>query len=242
MIGALHSAVSGMQVERTRLNVASNNIANATTPGFRSSDVVSGEAASSGFGARITGTQSNFNQGPMQMTGVPTDLAISGRGFFTVEKGDGSVAFTRDGSFSPDAEGTLKNQSGDTLLLEGRVAGKFPPDLEAFTIASNGQIRGINTQGQEVVLGTVTLAMFANEEGLQREGEGRFTETEASGPASEGAPLENGRGSLVSGALEMSNVDYVNELVESFTALNSFEANVKTVQTASDMLEKVTSL
>ena len=242
MIGALHSAVSGMQVGKQRMDVAAHNIANATTPGFRSSKVVSSEAAASGSGARIAGIQSNFNQGPMQMTGVPTDLAISGRGFFTVEKADGNIAYTRDGSFAPDAEGALKNKSGDNLILEQRTAAKFPPDIETFTIASNGQIRGVNTLGQEVVLGTVNLAMFANEQGLAKEGEGRFVETEASGKASDGAPLQDGRGSLVSGALEMSNVDYVNELVESFVTRSSFEANVRTAQTASDMMDRVTSL
>lgn len=238
MIGTLQIAASGLEVSSRRLDVAANNTANASTVGFKSSDLVTSEAAPSGTGATVVGTARSQSQGPLQMTNVPSDIAINGRGFFAIETASGSTAFTRDGKFTPDSEGYLRTSSGDYLLEEEAGARvRIPPDIQSFTMSPGGKITGIDDMGNEVELASVNLAMFASEENLKPLGSGLFSSTAASGSAQTGAPQTGGRGSLVGGALEMSNVNFVNELVESLIARTTFEANAGTIRTADEMLE-----
>jgi len=255
---ALHVAKSGLDAQQTRMSVIANNLANVSTNGFKKGrasfedllyQTVRQPGASSsqnselpsglmlGTGTRIVSTEKLFTQGSLQQTDNPLDTAIQGRGFFQILMPDGSVAFTRDGSFEINAQGQLVTSQGYELDPGVTV----PAETLSVTVGSDGVVSaltaGANAPQQ---IGNIQLVDFINPQGLQPIGENLYRETVSSGNPQAGNPGLNGLGTLIQGSLEGSNVNVVEELVSMIEAQRAYEMNSKAVQTVDEMLQFTT--
>lgn len=255
MNSALWIAKTGLDAQQTRLSVISNNLANANTMGFKSSRPVFEDllyqnvrqvgAQSSegtqlpsglmiGTGVRTVATEKNHAQGNLVQTEGFLDLAVQGRGFFQVLRPDGSLSYTRDGSFQLNATGEIVTASGNPL----QPAITVPSNAQSVTIGSDGIVSvllaGSATPTQ---IGNLQLADFPNPTGLQPLGENLYSESAASGAPQTGTPGLNSIGSLVQGALESSNVNSVKELVSLIETQRAYEMNSKAISTADQMLQ-----
>lgn len=252
---SLWVAKTGLDAQQTRMTVVSNNLANVNTNGFKKGRAIfedllyqnvsqAGGATSQntekptgltlGTGVRVVATEKTFNQGSTVNTGNPFDIMISGRGFFQVLLPDGTQAYTRDGSFKIDSEGRLVTASGYELQPSITV----PNGVTAVTISPDGLIQA-NVTGQvdPVTLGTLQIADFINPAGLQPRGQNLLVETSASGTPQIGNPNLEGRGHLVQGALEGSNVNVVEELVGMIETQRAYEMNSKAIAVSDQMLQ-----
>jgi flagellar basal-body rod protein FlgG len=252
---ALRTAASGMMAQQTRTEVIANNLANVNTTGFKRSrahfedllyQTVQGSAvvgendASSlpaiqvGRGVRLSAVQRLHEQGPLEPTQRPLDVAIEGEGFFQVQLPNGNVGFTRDGSFQISDEGTIVTQQGFTVVPGIQV----PNDASNLTISRTGVISATRgTQGESVELGRLELARFANPAGLLSAGENVLLQTPASGEPVLGMPDDDGMGRLLQGHLEGSNVEIVQEMVDMITSLRAYEINSKAIKNSEEMTQ-----
>lgn len=235
MISGLYGAISGLSAQLTRVDVAANNIANALTPAYKSRSVQlqSDGANNNVLGVSVVGTQTNTSQGPLMRTDIPTDLAITGNGYFQVQNQDGNNLYTRVGSFTKDKDGYLRAGGGEYLIgSSGKI--QIPADSANFSIGKDGAVTSVDSQGNETNVGAIQLATFANEQGLVSLGNGLYSPSLASGSPTVSTPNS---ASIQSGALEMSNVDYISEIVTMDISKQAFTANTKTVQTFNEMMK-----
>lgn len=245
-----------MSAQQKSVDNIANNLANVGTTGFKKSTIAfqdlfyeniatsrRGVSASQvnndapalqiGHGAQAVSTIRNFTQGAVQETGNALDLAIQGSGFFQVEMPDGSIAYTRDGNFSQNANGLLVNSSG--LPLADFI--EVPPDAVAIEMSQDGMVTAMMAgDNQTIDLGQIELAKFVNPGGLEAMGDNLFSETESSGIPFYSTPGSDGFGLVRQGYLEGSNVDIVTEMVRLIEAQRAYETNSKMVQTAEDMM------
>ena len=256
---ALWVAKTGLDAQQTRMSVVSNNLANVNTTGFKkgraafedllyqnvrqagaqtSQQTQSPTGLTLGTGVRVVSTEKNFSQGNLLQTGNALDLAVQGRGFFQVQQPDGSLAYTRDGSFKVSSDGQLVTASGFSLSSGISI----PAGAQSVTVGADGivsvQLAGEATPQQ---VGSLTTADFINPAGLQARGENLYVETAASGPPQVGTPGLNGLGTLVQGSLESSNVNVVEELVNMIETQRAYEMNSKAIQTTDQMLQYVSN-
>ncbi len=229
MINGIFNALSGLNTSAKKLQVSANNIANLQTSGFKSSRVEISEVKSGG--SRVSSTTRSTSQGAFQFTNNTLDLAIGGNGFFQVGLEGGGVGFTRSGSFKQDAEGRLVTANGNPLVPE--IA--LPPGNSGIAIDAGGQVSA-NVDGALVVVGQIQLANFNNPGGLNATGGNLFTQTAASGAPVAGNPGTGGFGNVISGMLELSNVNIVSEVVDQILAKTAFKANANVIRTADEML------
>jgi flagellar basal-body rod protein FlgG len=251
---ALRTAASGMAAQQTRSEVIANNLANVNTTGFKRSraqfedllyqtvqgativgapDANSLPAIQVGRGTRLSAVQRVHQQGPIEMTERPLDIAIEGEGFFQVQMPNGQVGYTRDGSFGVSDTGTLVTSEGYTLIPGIKV----PEDSTEISVSATGVVtakRG--TESEPTEIGRIELARFMNPAGLLAQGENIYLETPASGAAVVGFPTEDGNGRLMQGALEGSNVEIVQEMVDMITAMRAYEINSKAIKNAEEMM------
>jgi flagellar basal-body rod protein FlgG len=185
---------------------------------------------------RTVATEKLFTQGNTTETGNPLHMAIEGRGFFQVQMPDGTLAYTRDGSFSTDAQGQLVTSSGYAV----QPAITIPQNTQSITIGADGVVSVI-TPGNSAPtqIGTVQLADFVNPAGLQPIGHNLFVESAASGAAQTGTPGLNGIGTVTQGSLESSNINVVEELVNMIEAQRAYEMNSKAISAVDHMLQYV---
>jgi flagellar basal-body rod protein FlgG len=261
MMRALYSAGSGMNAQQMSIDNIANNLANANTTGFKArrtqfqdllyqSFLQPGAAAGSqttvpnglqlGLGTRPSANSIIFTQGNFQETDNPLDLVIQGKGFFQIKQPDGTVAYTRNGSFALDKSGNIVDQSGNAL--EPQIA--IPQQSTSVTIASDGTV-SFTQAGQTAaqVLGQIQLANFTNPGGLNSIGNGLFLPTDASGNPTVGvAGGSDGLGTLQQGYVEDSNVSVVEEFINMISSQRAFEANTKVVKASDDMLSQVNNL
>jgi flagellar basal-body rod protein FlgG len=256
---ALWAAKTGLDAQQTRMAVVSNNLANVNTSGFKkgravfedllyqnvrqvggstSQDTMAPSGLALGTGVRVVATEKLYTQGNLSQTGNPLDLAIQGRGFFQVMLPDGTMAYTRDGSFQVNAEGELVTSSG--YRVQPGIS--IPDGAQSITVGSDGvvtvQVAGQATPTQ---VGTLQLVDFVNPAGLQARGENLLLESAASGSAQAGTPGLDGLGSLAQGSLESSNVNVVEELVNMIETQRAYEMNSKAIKTTDQMLEYVSN-
>jgi flagellar basal-body rod protein FlgG len=252
---SLWVAKTGLDAQQTRMTVVSNNLANVNTNGFKRSRAIfedllyqnvsqAGGATSQnteqptglnvGTGVRVVATEKTFSQGTTVNTGNPFDIMISGRGFFQVLLPDGTQAYTRDGGFKIDSEGRLVNASG----YEVQPSLTIPAGVTSVTIAGDGLIQAtVSGQVDPVTLGQMQIADFINPAGLQPRGQNLLLETAASGTPQLGNPGLEGRGDLVQGAVEGSNVNVVEELVGMIETQRAYEMASKAISTSEQMLQ-----
>ncbi len=257
---ALRAAATGMMAQQTRVEVISNNLANVNTTGFKRSrahfedllyqtvreaqvvqegSVETLPAVQVGRGTRLSAVTRIDGQGPLQPTGRPLDLAIEGDGFFQVRLPNGDTGYTRDGGLTLSDRGTLVTAGGYPLIPEVTL----PADAGELVISRNGVVATLYPGGSEMVeLGRIELVRFANPAGMRALGENLLAETPASGNPLSGYPQEDGFGRVVQGALEGSNVEVVQEMVEMITALRAYEINSKAIRTAEQMTEMANNL
>lgn len=231
------TAVNALRTQEAMVDVAANNLANVQTPGFKASRVnlqtTAGGSVETGSITRNTG------QGPIQLTGVSSDLAIEGPGYFSIEGENGELFYSRSGGFTRDADGFLRHPSGGYLASGGgRI--QIPQNAVSYSIERDGTVRTMDQNGNSTISGTVTLTHFQNENGLESMGQGLMKTTPASGGGISGNPGVDGMGSIFSGGLEMSNTDMASELVDMIIAQRAFEANLKVVSTSNEMLRTLT--
>ncbi len=255
---ALWVSKTGLDAQQTRMRVISNNLANVNTTGFKRGRAVFEDllyqnvrqvgAASSedtqlpsglmlGTGVRTVATEKIFSQGNVIQTDNPLDLSINGRGFFQVLRPDGNIAYTRTGSFQINDAGEIVNSGG--MLMEPGVT--IPDKTESITIGSDGTV-SVKIAGQQDLqnVGTIQIADFINPAGLQPIGENLYLASAASGDAQISAPGVNGLGQVNQGALESSNVNIVEELVNMIETQRAYEVNSKSVSTTDSMLQFLT--
>ena len=256
---SLWVAKTGLEAQQTRMAVISQNLANVNTTGYKRSralfedllyqNVVQAGGLTSqqseaptglnlGTGVRVVATDKQFTQGNVVTTDNAFDIAIQGRGFFEIMLPDGARGYTRDGTFQIDADGRLVTSSGYTL--EPSIT--IPPATQSVTIGSDGVVSAVGAgQGDSVQIGTLMIVDFVNPAGLQPRGENLYIETVASGPPQSGTPGLNGLGRLVQGALETSNVNVVEELVNMIETQRAYEMASRAISTSDRMLEHVTN-
>jgi flagellar basal-body rod protein FlgG len=251
---ALLTAATGMQVQQQNVDNIANNIANASTVGFKRTRLefqdllyqnmrAAGGAANAstalpvglqiGLGARSIASEKVFLQGDFKQTENPLDMVIEGSGFFQVRQNNGDLAFTRSGQFHLNNQGQVVTASGETL----EPAITIPTEATSITVGTDGTVSvTLPGQNQAQNVGQIQLAIFANPAGLEALGRNLFRETGASGQATVGAPDAQGFGRINQGYLEGSNVNVVEELVNMISAQRVYETNSKVISTADRML------
>lgn len=243
MITALWSGATGMASQQVLLDAIANNLANINTTGFKKQRVEFQDlhyrevmvsdysSAAVGHGSRVSATSRDFGQGNLEYVDDPFSMAIEGEGFFMVDTPKGT-AYTRDGSFKVDAGGHLVTSTGYPVLGKSDI--RIPFDAKEISVSPNGIVSAMRG-GTYLELGRLNLAVFQNPQGLEALGQNLFRETQVSGEALIGSPMEEGFGGILERYLETSNVDLVSEMVNMIVAQRAFEMNSKTVQTADQM-------
>lgn len=261
MLRAMHTAASGMHAQQSRIDNIANNLANVNTVGFKKSRMefqdllyenlapagaqrADGSAPPTrvevGHGVRIVSAVRLQTAGTVQVTGNELDMYIQGDGFFQLQMPDGDIGYTRDGSFKLDRDRNIVTSSG--FLMEPAI--NVPEDAISIGISQDGAVEVIlaGDSGNSQVIGQIQLARFANPAGLSHRGQNVLLATPNSGVAVPGNPNDPGYGSLQQAALEMSNVDVAQELVDMITAQRAYELNSRSIQTADDLLQTVNQL
>lgn len=259
MMQALHIAATGMNAQQLNVDVLSNNIANLNTTAFKQgvpafTDLVyqniigvgaitsnSGTLAPTGLqlglGVNVGAVYKIMKQGTIGATGNPFDFAMSGRGYFKVTMPDGTTNYTRDGSFQPNADGQVVTKDGYPL----DPAITVPANATDFTVTPSGVVSA-KVGGVTTNLGSITVAMFTNEAGLESLGDNFYHDTEASGTATDTNPGEDGAGTISQNALEGSNVDAISSITDLITAQRAYELNSKVITAADQMLSTLTQM
>ena len=256
---ALWIAKTGLDGQQTRMSVVSNNLANVNTTGFKrdravfedliyqtirqpgassSQDTELPSGLTLGTGVRVVATEKLHTQGNLSQSSNELDMAVQGRGFFEVLLPDGSSAYTRDGAFQLDSQGQMVTASG--YLLQPGIT--VPANTIKMTVGTDGTITAVSAGNPTPTqIGTIQLVDFVNPTGLQPRGENLFVETISSGTPQPGTPGLNGIGSVIQGALETSNVNVVEEMVNMIETQRAYEINSKAIETADEMLRFVTN-
>jgi flagellar basal-body rod protein FlgG len=261
MLRAFHTSATGMNAQQVLLDNTANNLANANTTGFKTSQVefqdllystmlqpgalaVQGQqipvGVQLGNGVRVASNTRLFTAGSLNMTGNSLDVAIQGNGFFQVQAPDGSTRYTRDGSFRMNSNGDLVTANG--LYMLPRIT--IPPGVTSISIGNDGtvSVTTANSPNAATQVGQIQLAQFPNAAGLSADGSNLYEQSPASGNPTVGNPGLNGTGTLLNGNLENSNVQVVNELVNLIQAQRAYEFNTKAIQVADQMLSDTNNL
>ncbi len=261
MIRALYSAASGMTAQQLNVDNIANNLANASTAGFKMrraqfQDLIyqnmvqpGAEAGAQttvpaglqlGLGTRAAGNEIIFTQGSLAKTDNPLDMTIQGKGFFQIRRPTGDIAYTRAGSFRMDKNGSVVDSSGNPL--EPQIT--IPSGAQSITIAQDGTVSYmLPNQTASQKAGQIQLANFANPAGLNSLGGTLYQPTDASGDPQVANPGgAEGLGSLMQGYTEQSNVDVVGAFVDLIQSQRAYEANSKVVKAADEMYQQVNQL
>jgi len=255
---ALQVARTGLDAQDQRMRVIANNLANVNTTGYRheraefetlayqtmtapgatsSGDNRYAIGLSLGGGVRMTGTARDETEGSLQQTGNPLDMAIQGEGYFQVARPDGSIGYTRAGNFHRSSEGKLVTSDG--MLVQPEIS--IPDNAQSITIGTDGTV-SVTVAGQTnaTQAGQLQLAHFANPGGLQALGNNLYSATQASGDPQTGVPGADGIGTIQQNALEGSNVNVVQELVDMIETQRAYEVNSKMIQSTDEMQKDAT--
>ncbi len=259
MTQALWIAKTGIDAQQTKMAVIANNLANASTTGYKrsravfedllyqnqrqpgaqsSQDTLYSTGLMLGTGVRTVATEKLFTQGALSQTENPLDVAIEGKGFLQVLMPDGTLSYSRDGSIQLDSQGQLVTPKGYAI----QPAITIPVDAQSITIAADGTI-SVRLPGSSATtqVGNIQLADFINPAGLQPIGSNLYLETTSSGSPQVGTPGLNGLGTLLQGFIEGSNVNVVEELVNMIETQRAYEMNSRAISTADQMLQYVSN-
>ena len=251
---ALHVARTGLDAQAARMRVIANNLANVNTTGFKrdraqfetlayqtmtaagapsTGDALYATGMALGSGVQMTGTARLNTQGALSTSDNPLDMAIEGDGFFQVTMPDGRIGYTRAGNFNLSADGQVVTADG--LPLQPQI--QVPEGAESITIGADGTVSAkLAGQNESAELGQIELARFVNPAGLQALGNNLLIETASSGTPQVGTAGIEGRGAIRQGALEASNVNVVQELVDMIETQRAYEVSSKMITATDEML------
>ncbi len=255
---ALWISKTGLDAAQTDVSVVSNNLANASTVGFKkdraifedllyqninqpggrsSADTQLPSGLMLGAGSKVVATQKSHTQGNLLTTDNALDMSIQGRGYFEILQPDGTIAYTRNGQFTLNDQGQIVTP-GAGFLLQPEIA--IPDDAQQITISQDGQVTAaVRGQAQPQVLGQINISDFINPTGLQPIGQNLFVETAVSGTPIQGIPGLQGLGTIAQGTLETSNVNVTEELVNLIESQRLYEMNSKVISSVDQMLGQV---
>ncbi len=215
-----------------------------------------------GLGVQLAGAIMNLNQGSAQTTGRTTDLMIQGDGYFVIQRGP-EMLYTRAGAFNLDEGGSFVTPTGSRVLGYGLDAAgaptgalqplsldtgtAYPPvpagvEMTSYNIGADGRVRGIFDDGVQRDLCQLAVATFQNPGGLEKVGETAFRVSANSGDPIVGVALEGRNGSIMAGALEMSNVDLAAEFTNLILAQRGFQASSRVITTSDQVLEELVNI
>jgi flagellar basal-body rod protein FlgG len=255
---SLYSAATGMEAQQLNLNTIANNLANVNTPGFKRSKIefqdllyqkprASGSDSGGGNivptgievgnGARVASTSKVFTQGQLTNSGERLDVALQGDGFFEIQRPDGTLAYTRDGSFKTNAQGQVVTVDGLPVLSGFQP---IPAGASSVAISEDGNVTVQTASGTQTF--RLSLTRFSNPSGLRSLGGNLYEETAASGTPETGNPAEQGFAHTMQGYVEASNVNIVEEMVNLIVAQRAYEVNSKSIQASDEMLQNVANL
>lgn len=260
MIRSLYTAASGMKGNQAYVDNISNNLANTSTVGFKKTKVEfedlmyqtmrepgaeNGDGTNSpvgiqvGLGTRMVAASKIFEQGNLEQTGNPLDVAIQGDGFFQVRNSNGEIGYSRSGNFKLSAEGYLCTSQGQ--IVEPGIV--IPSEAQDLYIDTTGRVMATLESGQlPEELGQIELARFMNPAGLRAEGGNVYMPSLASGEPMVGQPGSDGFGELKNQFLEASNVQMVEEMIGMIIAQRAYEVSSKAITTSDDMLQTASNL
>ena len=253
MLNIIKSALS---VSSHKLNVVSNNIANTGSTGFKRSEAtfrdvylasVGSCGPNVGQGSMVAVNRVSHNPAELKKTGVSTDMAVNGHGMFMLGSTEGTdqVTFTRNGSFQINETGLLSANDGSPVLTKNleEISVPFQNNgipLSGLEINPEGDVLGTYGVGMPLNLGRIGLANFDNPAALRQLGNGKYLATNEAVLFGSFDPKNSGVGSVISGHLEVSNVDISNELVGLINAQQAFTAASKALQADTDMVSRFT--
>lgn len=259
MLKSLHTAATGMSAQQFKIDVLSNNLANVNTAGFKRSRAefedllynivrtpgVRGASNSPstgldvGSGVRVAGTERIMENGDLQQTQNPLDIAIEGDGFFQIRTVDGNLAYTRAGTLRTDADGQVVTAAGEPLDPPLMI----PQDAVQVTIDSDGQVSALVAgRTDPLQIGRIELARFVNPASLRPLGHNLFASNTASGDPLVTTPGLDGAGTLLQGFVETSNVKVVEEMVDLIASQRAYELNSKAIQAADAILQRLVNM
>ncbi|CEI84293.1 flagellar basal-body rod protein FlgG [Oceanobacillus oncorhynchi subsp. incaldanensis] len=263
MLRSMYAGISGMKNSQTKLDVIGNNIANVNTSGYKKSNINFQDmlsqttsaaqgpgngrgginASQVGLGSQEGAISNTHTPGSRQTTNNPLDFAIQGDGMFVVQEGDTNY-YTRAGNFYLDAGGNIVNANGYYLQAEGGGNLTIPENAESFSVQPDGTVTYTDANENTEEVGRIALAKFSNPAGLEKVGGSLYAATNNAGLVGTGleGPGANGTGEIISGALEMSNVDLSEEFTEMITAQRSFQANTRIITTSDEILQELVNL
>ncbi len=254
MDASMWIAKTGLDAQQTRMAVISNNLANVNTTGFKrdratfedmlyqnvrqpgaqvSANAQAPTGLMLGTGVRLVATEKTHVQGSLVQTKGALDIAIQGDGFFQITQADNSIAYTRDGAFKKSAAGQLVTATGQPLSPPIVI----PQNAASITISQDGIVSVELATGGAQQIGQLTIARFNNPAGLQAMGQNLLRETPASGAPQIGNPGAVGAGTLAQGAVEASNVNVVEEMVNMIETQRAYEITSKAISAVDGMLK-----
>ncbi len=259
MLNTLNTAATGMDAQSKQIETISNNLANADTTGFKKSrtdfqdllyqNIKAPGAATSattqnptgvqiGAGVKVIGTSRDHEDGTLKPTSRKLDIAVEGIGFLAIQKPNGELAYTRDGSLRVGPEGQLQNADGYAVVPEIQI----PENTKDINITFDGRVQVRDEAGAVNDLGQLQLTSFANDAGLQAEGGNLYSATPASGAPIPGTPTDGGLGRIHQGYLEASNVKPVSEMTDMIRSQRVYELNSKIISTADQMMNSLNNI
>ena len=253
MMRALSTAATGLEAQQTKIANIANDLANVNTDGYKRTSTEFHDlmyetikepggslgvgtqtpvGVQVGMGVKVGASHKNFETGPAKMTYHPYDFMIEGPGFFPVTTPQGEVAYTRAGNFHVDSQGIVQLSSGAKLSPQITI----PANALNLLVSHSGEVKATIPGSGETVLGQIQLVNFQNDQGLQAMGDSLYKSSLASGPPIQGIPGENGMGLLQQGALEASNVNVANSMVDMISTQRAYEMGAKVMGVADQML------
>ena len=273
MLRSLDSGISALKQFQQGMDVIGNNIANVDTIGFKGGSVqfadsfsqtLSGAGSSGamqvGTGVITSAITNNYGQGAVSSTGVATDLAINGSGFFTVKDSSGASFVTRDGEFKVSKDGYLVTTTGlrvqgytsfdpvtkvgtlGDVIIDNNIAGSTAT-ISSYSFDKKGNVNVRLSDGTEFSRGQILLTSYLSPEQLVKEGNNLYSGMAGAGAiVQNGTPGTGGIGTLVPGSLEMSNVELANQMASLITTQRAFQASAKIITTSDEMLQELVNL
>ncbi len=254
----MYTALAGINTFNTALTVVSDNISNANTTAFKSGtvefgDLVSGlistpnaaNATAQGAGSTVLAVSTDFSTGSQEVeTGTWSDLMIQGNGFFSVYNPTSKdTSYTRDGEFQVNASGDLTDENGNEVLDSkgDPITGIDPATYSSFSVNQYGDVIGTTSSGNTTI-DTIGVTTFSNDNGLVRVGSNDYTEGANVGTVTLGAAGSGQAGTITAGALEGSNVDLTQQMVNLIDYQADYQACSKAITTGNNDLQTVVNL
>jgi flagellar basal-body rod protein FlgG len=259
MIRALSAAATGLEAQQAKIENIANDLANVNTDGYKRTSTEFQDlmyetikepggslgansqtpvGVQMGMGVKVGAAHKNFEPGPAKMTYNPYDFMIDGSGFFSVLTPQGETAYTRTGAFHIDSQGILQLSHGAKLIPQITI----PVNALNVSVTPSGEVRASLPGAGETILGQIQIANFQNDQGLLAMGDGLYKATLASGPPIQSVPGENGIGMIHQGALEGSNVNVANSMVDMITTQRAYEMGTKVMGVADQMLSATVNI